>query len=333
MSERVATADSVRDIDGYRERALHWLVLRGNRAAVATVLLAAVVGFFLVATEVGVLAVGPRSTAASAFASGFISGTVTLVTIALSINQLILSRVFGSPNELFDQLDGTRDLRRRVRGHADESAVPNDPADFLGLVAETLTERANRLASACENADGDHPSDVDDYAAGIAAYGESITEKVESQTAIVNVLEVILGTEYARNLTATERVRNEYGDRLSETATAELHAIDDLLEAIAVTRQFFKTLSLQQDFARLSRVVAYTGLLALTVSVALALVYRSGSVTVPARYLPSLVSVGIGVIVTPLALFIAYVFRAATIARRTVSVGPFVPPEERSDDG
>jgi hypothetical protein len=306
-------------------------VLSGNRIAVATALVACVVGCFLASTRPGLLAVEPRSAAASAFASGFVSGTVTLVTIALSINQLVLSRVFGSPDELFERLEGTRDLRRRVRDHAGRSVVPNDPAAFLGVVAEALTERANRLESACAD---DDPSrgELDDYAAGIAAYGESIAANVESRTAIVDVLEVILGTEYARNLAATERVRNEYGDRLSTAATAELDAIDDLLEAVAVTRQFFETLSLQQDFARLSRVVAYTGLLALVVSVALALIYRPDSVTIPARALPAVVSVGIGVVVAPLAIFIAYVFRAATIARRTASVGPFAPPADRTDD-
>lgn len=30
-----------------------------------------------------------------------------------------------------------------------------------------------------------------------------------------------------------------------------------------------------------------------------------------------------------MALFVAYVLRAATVARRTVSVGPFVPPGDR----
>jgi hypothetical protein len=333
MSDDVTTASSVRSIDGVGERAIHWFVLGGNRIAVSGILVAAVVVLFFSLSQFGFLAIGPGSAASSAFASGLISGTVTLVTIALSINQLILSRVFGSPNELFDQLRGTRDLRRRIRDHADESAVPNDPAEFLELVAETLTERANRLGSALDGADSDHPHEVEDYAHGIAAYGESITAKIESQTAIVNVLEVILGTEYAQNMTATEHLRNAYGGRLSETADAELEAIDDLLEAIAVTRQFFKTLSLQQDFARLSRVVAYSGLVALAASIAMALLYRPDSVTVPAQYLPVVFSLGIGIIVTPLAVFIAYVFRAATIARHTVSVGPFVPPEERSETG
>jgi hypothetical protein len=307
------------------------VVLGGNRIAVSALLVGGVVAAFFLLTRAGALAIGPGSAAASAFSSGLIAGTVTLVTISLSINQLILSRVFGSPNELFDQLNGTRDLRRRVREHAGESAVPNDPAEFLDLVAETLTDRANRLRSACDDGSGDRPPEVDDYAAGIAAYGESISAKIESQTAIVNVLEVILGTEYAKNMTATEQLQNEYGGRLPVEAETELDAIGDILGAVAVTRQFFKTLSLQQDFARLSRVVAYSGLVALAASIAMALVYRPDSVTVPAGSLPLVFSLGLGVIVTPLAVFIAYVFRAATIARHTVSVGPFVPPAERPD--
>ncbi|MFC6988795.1 hypothetical protein ACFQJD_08845 [Haloplanus sp. GCM10025708] len=63
----------------------------------------------------------------------------------------------------------------------------------------------------------------------------------------------------------------------------------------------------------------------------MALIYRPDSVTVPEPYLPLAFSLGLGIVVTPLAVCIAYMFRAATIARHTVSVGPFVPPEERTD--
>lgn len=324
-------ADSVRSIDGRGERALHWFFLSGNRTAVAALLVAAVTGTMFVLAWTGLVAVGPESAAARAFSSGLVAGTVTLVTIALSINQLVLSRMFGSPDELSAQMHGTRELRRRVCDHADRAAAPNDPAEFLALTAETLTDRADSLAATFEDAD-DAPPDAAAYADGIASYGESIAGKVEDGTAIVDVLATIIGTEYARNITATEQFRNANADRLSAAATAELDAIDELLEAVAVTRQFFKTLALQQDFARLSRVVAYSGLVALVVSVTTALLYRGGTTTVPEAVLPHLFSVGFGVVVAPLCLFIAYVFRAATIARRTISVGPFVPPAERADD-
>jgi len=327
MTEEIRTESEVGDTGGLGGRVLHWFLLGGNRLAVALLLVAVVVAVLFGATRVGLLAVGPGSKAATAFASGFISGTVTLVTIALSINQLVLSRVFGSPSGLSQKLQGTRDLRETVRTRAGEAAVPNDPAAFLDVVAATLSERAERLQTASGDADGDLREAVTDYADGIAAYGEAIASDVEPGTAVVDVLDVVLGTEYATNMTATVRLRNRYGDRLSEDATDELDAIDDLLESVAITRQFLKTISLQQDFARLSRVVAYTGLLALVTSVVLTLLYRTNSVTVPAQFLPAIVSLGIGLVVTPLCIFIAYVFRAATIARHTVSVGPFVPPE------
>lgn len=329
----MSTASSVEDVDGFGKRALRWFVLGGNRIAVSLAVVTVVVLVTAGLIDAGLVAIGPDGTAATAFASGLVSATVTLVTVALSINQLVLSRVFGSPNELTDRLAGTRDLRRRVRNRAGEPSVPNDPAAFLELIAETLHERATRLGSAIEDSGWNPPAEVENYVDGIAEYGRSITGKVERGTSIVDVLSVVLGTEYAWNMTATEHLRNEYDGRLPEAAQAELDAIDDLLEAIAVTRQFFKTLSLQQDFARLSRIVAYTGFVALGVSLALALVYRTNSVTVPARYLPIVFSLGIGAIVAPLAAFIAYVLRAATIAYYTVSVGPFVPPAERSDDG
>jgi len=110
----------------------------------ALLLVAAVIVALYGGTQLGVFTVGPSSIAATAFASGLISATVTLVTIALSINQLILSRVFGSPSGLSQKLQGTRELRERVRDHAGESVAPNDPAAFLDLVASTLTERAAR---------------------------------------------------------------------------------------------------------------------------------------------------------------------------------------------
>lgn len=330
VTDGVSTSSSIRNVGGLGERALQWLLLSGNRIVVAAGL---GVGVFLLVyglIDRGLVAIGPGSRAATVFASGLISGTLTLVTVALSINQLILSRVFGSPGELADEMDGTRALRARVQRLAGEPSAPNDPAAFLSLIAKTLRERTSRLASALDASGWDPPAEVTSYVGGIDRYGENVDAAVEPDTSIVDVLEVVLGTEYAENLTATEHLRNGYREQLPGEAEAELAAISDLLESIAITRQFFKTLSLQQDFARLSRLIAYTGLLALLASVVMALLYRTDSTTIQAAYLPVVFALGVTVIVTPLSIFIAYILRAATIARRTVSVGPFVPPGERS---
>jgi hypothetical protein len=333
MSESISTSSSVRDFDGTVDRAVHWLLLEGNRLVIAGGIVVVAAGWILGLAYADLVAVGPDSTVGTAFASGLISGTLTMVTVALSINQLILSRVFGSPGELRDELDGTRALRRRVQRRAGEPSAPNDPADFLSLVAVTIRERARRLGSALEDSEWTPPSSVTDYVEGIEAYGENVDSAVEREAAIVDILGVVLGTEYARNLTATEHLHNEYDTHLSDAADAELEAIEDLLEVIAITRQFFKTPTLQHDFARLSRVVAYSGLLALLASLTVALVYRTNTVTVAPEHLPLLVGLGVAGIAVPLAMFLSYILCAATIARRTVSVGPFVPPENRPEDG
>src|SRR6056297_3424569 len=179
MADEIATDSEVGDTGG---RLTHWLLLGGNRMAVAVLLVAVVVVVLYGGTQLGVVAIGPSSSAATAFGSGLISGTVTLVTIALSINQLILSRVFGSPSGLSQKLQGTRDLREQVRGHAGEPAAPNDPAAFLDLLATTLRARAENLRELA--ADGGQPAAVLDYADDIAGYGGSIAGSVEEQTPI-----------------------------------------------------------------------------------------------------------------------------------------------------
>lgn len=321
---------SVRDVEGPADRALHWLLLDGDRLSVAAGIVLLVFGVVYGLAALGVLAVGPGSTVATLFGSGLTAGTVTLVTIALSINQLILSRVFGSPDDLLDRLEGTREVRDRVADRSNLPVTPNDPAKFLSLVARALRTRAQTLGEEVADADW-ADDDVYEYVDDIAAYAENIDDRVENGTNIVDVLAVILGTEYAQNTTATRHLRRRYGDRLSESAAEEVEAIGDLLEAVAITRQFFKTLSIQQDFARLSRVVAFSGLVAFLTTVGLTLSYRSTGLVFDPALAPVVVGIGVAVVATPLAAFIAYVLRAATIARHTVSVGPFVPPDARSE--
>ena len=329
MVSGLQTKSSAGRQDSFHNRLKEWLFLEGNRFTVAI----GIVAMFVVALGslvwTGVVAVGADSSVASVFASGIISGVVTLVTIAVSINQLVLSRVFGSPGKLSDRLDGSRDLRERVERLADQPSSPNDPAAFLSLLSTTLSERATAALSGMEQSATDSPAEIADALTDVAEYGRSINTQVEDGTPITDILGIIVGSEYAMNIAAVRHLRNEYGESLSATTRAEMEALDELLESVAVVRQFYKTLALQQDLAILSRHLIYTGLTALFVSISMALVYRTETVMIPASTLVILVPVAVGVVVSPIALFSAYILRAATVAYRTVSVGPFVPPGGR----
>ncbi|MDG5776608.1 hypothetical protein VB773_22455 [Haloarculaceae archaeon H-GB2-1] len=322
---RFSTSSSVSRSDGAGDRAAHWLLLSGNRMLVAGGIVALVVGLFGIAYRFGLVAIGSNSLAGTMFASGVASGTLTLLTVALSINQLILSRVFDSPNTLRDKLEGTKTLRSTVVEHSSRRPAPNDPSTFLSLIGTALERHAAELDTALGDGGGLRADEVDAYVDGIREYGHAIDAHVDSGDDIIDVLDVILGTEYAENMTATDEFRVAHGDRLSPMANAELDAIEELLDAIAITRQFFKTLALQQDFGRLSRTIAYSGLAAFCATVFMSLLYLSNGVTIPVPVLPAVFAASLAVIVTPLAVFIAYILRAATVGRRSVSVGPFVP--------
>lgn len=329
MDSDVETASFVAVGEGFRERAATWLFLEGDRRVLAGGIVFLAVFVFGGLVAAGVLAVGPDSSVAGVFGSGLTAGVVTLLTIALSINQLILSRVFASPDELTDRLGGTRALRARVERLAGESSSPNDPAAFLSLLSSTLRDRSTAALRRLEQTDPESALEVTQVLEDVAAYGRSMDEKITPDQEVVDVLGVVIGPEYAQNMTAVRYIRNEYGSGFTEEVNAELAAVDVLLESIAVVRQFFKTISLQQDFAALSRLLVYSGLVGLLGSVSLTLVYRTGSVTLPTSLLEFLVPITFALVVAPLALFAAYILRAATVAHRTVSVGPFIPPKER----
>lgn len=329
MASDVRTSSSVGAGSDLRKRAEYWLLLDGNRLLVAGGLVA---GFFLAVRGLvwlDVVAVGSSGYAATLFGSGLTSGVVTLMMIALSINQLILSRVFGSPDELSNRLEGTRDLRGTVEDLADVHSSPNDPSEFLSLLATTLSDRAQTLQENIAAFDWEPPAEVTDGVQDVVDYGRNVDGHLDDQSDIIDVLDVVIGAEYAWNMIAVQQFQSEYADQLSVDVRAEFQAVESLLESIAVARQFFKTFALQQNFATLSRMVVYLGLAALLAAISLTLVYRSNSVAVAETTLPLVVSAGIAVIVAPLAVFVSYVLRASTIANRTVSVGPFVPPNQQ----
>ncbi|WP_458188354.1 hypothetical protein [Haladaptatus sp. NG-WS-4] len=162
--------------------------------------------------------------------------------------------MFGSPNELSDRLDGTVDFRRNVEQIAGRSTSPTDPTESLALITETIHDRIMSLDLSAFD------GEVGEYQSALAEYADKLTESVREETDTVGVLSETMGSEYAEFMEPTRYVRNEFRDEFSEPTPAELEEVFELLESIAIARQFFKTLAIQQQLARLSRFFAYTGL-------------------------------------------------------------------------
>lgn len=320
------------DEAGVRGRVADWLLLEGNRFVVAGSIAAGVAALVYVLALAGVVTLGPSSNVRTLLSSGVTSGLLALVTVSLSINQLLLSRVFGSPDELSDRLDGTESFRERISTAADRPLPQNDPKAFLLAVATALGEHGDRLA---DELGADAPDELAEFPGELTAYADSVADAIESGTRegksnTMDVMASILGPEYAYGLTKIPRLQDRYADRLADGAAVEFEAALELLKGIAIFRQFLKTVAVQQDLARLSRLVAYSGVAALATTFVATLFYKasSGAVVSPAVLRPA-VSLALGVAVVPLALLVSYILRIATISRYTVSVGSFVPPEEQ----
>jgi len=115
--------------------------MEGDRRVVASgITVSIVVGIIGALIWGDMLAVGPDSAVDSLFSSGLTAGVITLITISLSINQLVISRVFGTVKSLTDRLDGARELHEDVATLAGQPSSPNDPSAFLSLIAQTDAE-------------------------------------------------------------------------------------------------------------------------------------------------------------------------------------------------
>lgn len=330
LTDGDTTIENFGGIDGDRD-VLTWILIAGDRRLVAGAFVLGIVLVLLLAVQLGVVAVGPASSIRTLLSSGITSGLLALITVSLSINQLLLSRVFGSPGGLEDRLSGTLDLRERVEEVGDLPVSPNHPVAFLGVHGPLLADRAVTLRSGVDG-DGRGDEELGEFTDLVEAYGDHLGTFRDSERGTFDALAAILGSEYADLLQESRRIERTRAGGLSSTGRRALEDIETLLRSIAVLRQFFKTASIQQDLARLSQLVAYSGLVALVTTYLLTLVYHSSSgATLPGGVLEWLAPLGLAVTVVPLAFLISYTLRVATISRYTVSVGPFVPPEERFD--
>ncbi|MFB6139058.1 MAG: hypothetical protein ABEJ26_01325 [Halosimplex sp.] len=305
-------------------RVRHWLFLDGNRLVLAALLCAGAFAVTRGLVALGVFVVGAGGNVPTVFGSGITAGVFTLVTLTLTVNQLISSQAFGKPGSLHQRYEKGVDLRDAVADLGGRPAVPVRGADFVGAVGEALGERADSLRrSRRETASGDAGGDLLTLARDLSDYAAMI-ERASSDMQPVTVVSLTAGSDYAH---FHRRLRLATADAdLPDAVEDDVEAIDRLLESLSIARQYFKTLALHQELAQLSRQIIYVSVPALFVSLSVPLLYRSNGTTLPRGALPWVISGAVAVVLVPLALLVVRLLRVSTVMRYTVSAGPFAPP-------
>ncbi len=305
---------------------VEWLLADGNRLTVAALITAAVFGLLLLFGEIGVIAF-ENDDSVTRLAGGMIAGSFSLVTLVVSINQLILSREFAAADEFRDRLSGVMEFRRDVEELGEVPASPAEPGTLFDLIVTATGDRAARLEEAADRETGDRREAIVQYASSVRESTEMAREELEgADFGSFRVLSTAIDYDDAWQIYAGRHVANSYrGELHGET----VKAFDDLLEALRqmnVARSHFKTTYLQREVTRFSQLTILCGVPAVFGAVVLGLTYADVTgPTIHPGYLPFTTSALIALVFAPLALLASYILRTATVARRTASIGPMIP--------
>ena len=314
-------------------RARDWVLVDADRLAVAGGVTVGVFVLFYGLGELGVVSFA-NDDSITRLAGGMIAGTFSLVTLVVSINQLILSREFSAADQSRTRLEGVIDFRSDVADAADVPAAPASPARLLELLLAIIGGRATALADAVADHDDELCEEINRYTDTVEAHTERVTETLEGTApGTYSAVSAAVGYDDAWQTYAARHLRGRYADSLSPEAT---NAIDDLiasLELFAVAREHFKTTYLQRELTRFSQLTIYAGVPAILSAMLIGFLYADvGGPSVSLTRLPVVVSALVAVVVSPLALLVSYILRTATVARRTASVGPMLP-QKASGEG
>jgi len=329
------TADTMRGRAGENRLKL-WLLLRANRLVVAGVLTVGVfVAFVAIASGLSpsLAAKAGASDPIETLFSAMITAIVTGATLVVTIGQLVLSQENGPLGDQRERMTGSMDVRDSVASLTD-APTPTDPSAFLGAILGAASERADGLRESVRDRDADNAvdaavrGDVDAFVGRVVEDADEVRTQLDgTRFGSFDVVFAALNFDYGRKLARIERLSDEHGSELTDR---ERDLLDDLRESLtlfAPAREHVKTLYFQWALIDLSRLILYAAVPALVVAGVMVGVVDSG--TVPGRtlgidHLTLAVGGAFAVTLVPFALFVAYVLRILTLAKRTLAIGPMV---------
>jgi hypothetical protein len=304
-------------------RVIEWIVVDGSRLLLTTIISVGIFGLFLLLNELGVIAFTDQSPV-TRMAGGLIAGSLSLVTLVVSINQLILSQEFSPVGKHRDQFSSVMEFRRNIEDQAEIPRTPMEPTRMLEVLAETIGTDAGRLAhSVAEGPDTESSQQITQYARSVAENAQWVEDSLdESQMDAFDALSVAIAYDDGWQLSTARYLRNSASDLSEETETA----FDELLDSLRLfssAQEHFKTVYLQRELTWFSQLIVYVGIPAVLAAVLIPLLYGSlGGPTISPAYLPYTISLLAPLVFVPLVMLGVFILRTATITRRTATIGP-----------
>jgi hypothetical protein len=235
-------------------------------------------------------------------------------------------------------MEGAMAFRKDVEDVIERPISPAQPSAFLRSLVKLTNRHAEAVSDAVQEIDDEALNEqVGEYTENLKGNADAVQNDLEgTQFGEFDVIFSALNYNYSWKLYAGRRIRAENEDALTEKAH---HAFDELINALELfgpAREHFKTLYFQWALIDLSRTMLYASIPALLTAVA-GIVYLEPALfpgtVFGVRTLVMMVSAGVAVSLLPFAFLFSYILRIVTVAKRTLSIGPFILREtDRSRD-
>lgn len=316
-----------------------WVTLNVNRW-VLTVVLA--VGLFVFLLILGVLDATPvRATiraggTPNTIFRAYIGALITGVTLVVTIDQLVLSQETGPLGDQRQRMSGALDFRNAAEEFFDTTSPP-EPNAFLQALVDAANERATTLEEqVADSSNDDLRDDVEQFVESVVGNAEVVSDELEhAQFGQYDVVRAALDFNYGIKIYRARKIRDEYADDLTDDMQDALDDVIDVLEFFGPAREHIKTLYFQWELVNLSRQILYAAIPALAVAAALFIYLDAASFpggTLGIDNLTWIFSAGVAFTSTPFLLLATYILRIATIAKRTLAIGPFVLRESERNE-
>jgi hypothetical protein len=308
-----------------------WVLLRANRLVVTAVLAVGVFGAFVALGAfvapgfVENLNTGDtKSTMFSTLLGAIITGTTLVVTIS----QLVISQENGPLGDQHERMSNTMDFRAFVGDLYDEP-TPVDPSAFLRKLVDETEQRASALRDAVADHDDDElRAEVDEFTDSVTGNAEEVGDQLDGATfGTFDVLFAALNFNYGWKIFQVERLAHEHADSIDDETDALFSELRSTLAMFGPAREHIKTLYFQWALIDLSQLILYAAVPALVVAGGMLAFVGSGPIagtTLGVANVLWLVGAAFTVSLLPFLLLVAYIARIATIAKRTLAIGPII---------
>lgn len=267
---------------------------------------------------------------------GYLTAIITGVTLVVTISQLVLSQELGPLGDQRERMKGALEFRREVEDFFD-TAPPPEPSAFLQALVDMSSKNAEELREAVSDNNSEQLRDnLDDFVDELVQNAEVVSDDLEgAQFGRYQVVKSSLDYNYSWKIYQARRMRRDYADDLGEE---EQEAFDNLIQVLKFfgpAREHFKTLFFEWELVDLSRKMLYISVPALAIAAAMLIIVDPS--TLPGFFLGIdnmiwIVAAAATICSIPFFLLGTYIIRLATIARRTLAIGPFILRESGRSD-